>query len=288
MRHHPAGPDATDIGWPVTPDGLRALLVSLRDAYPDLPPVSITENGVAYDDPPVGTDGRIADARPHPVPRCSSPGGPRGHRGGRARARLLRLVACWTTSSGRAGYSTRFGIGPPRLPRRSDERRATARAGPRRHRAQRAPREQRHGRRAGCLTADRRKRGAVGLAPTPTPPGSTQGALSRPRPRPKKPIACREHAGLPRVPRSPCQQGQVDGGRSHHEDVSAGLDDEPPVDAGECQLLDGQPERSPRRRSPAGNADAHEATQLLDGPGHAGLHVSHVELDGPRYRRARR
>jgi beta-glucosidase len=34
-RQQPAGPDATDIGWPVTPDGLRALLVALRDAYLD-------------------------------------------------------------------------------------------------------------------------------------------------------------------------------------------------------------------------------------------------------------
>ena len=62
VRQHPAGPDATDIGWPVTPDGLRALLVALKAAYPDLPPISITENGVAYDDP-VGADGRIADVR---------------------------------------------------------------------------------------------------------------------------------------------------------------------------------------------------------------------------------
>jgi beta-glucosidase len=62
VRQRPPGPDATDIGWPVTPDGLRVLLVSLRKAYPDLPPVWITENGVAYDDP-VGADGRVADAR---------------------------------------------------------------------------------------------------------------------------------------------------------------------------------------------------------------------------------
>jgi beta-glucosidase len=62
VRDHPAGPGATDIGWPVTPDGLRRLLISLKRTYPDLPPVSITENGVAYDDP-VGSDGRVADAR---------------------------------------------------------------------------------------------------------------------------------------------------------------------------------------------------------------------------------
>jgi beta-glucosidase len=39
------------MGWPVTPDGLRALLVDLTASYADLPPIYITENGVAYDDP---------------------------------------------------------------------------------------------------------------------------------------------------------------------------------------------------------------------------------------------
>jgi beta-glucosidase len=62
VREQPPRGDVTDIGWPVTPDGLRALLVDLHRAYPDLPPVSITENGVAYDDP-VGVDGRIVDGR---------------------------------------------------------------------------------------------------------------------------------------------------------------------------------------------------------------------------------
>jgi beta-glucosidase len=55
------GPDATDMGWPVTPDGLRGLLVELRDAYPELPPLYITENGAAFDDPMV--DGVIHDER---------------------------------------------------------------------------------------------------------------------------------------------------------------------------------------------------------------------------------
>lgn len=56
-----AGPDATDMGWPITPDGLRDLLVTLRADYPDLPPVYITENGVAYDDPVA--DGAVHDVR---------------------------------------------------------------------------------------------------------------------------------------------------------------------------------------------------------------------------------
>ena len=51
----------TDMGWPVTPDGLRALLVDLSVTYPNLPPIYITENGCAYDDPVV--DGRCHDPR---------------------------------------------------------------------------------------------------------------------------------------------------------------------------------------------------------------------------------
>ena len=50
----------TAMGWEVNPDGLRVLLERLRDTYPDLPPLSITENGSSYEDPePVG--GRVAD-----------------------------------------------------------------------------------------------------------------------------------------------------------------------------------------------------------------------------------
>ena len=55
------GPEHTDMGWPITPDGLRALLVGLRATYADLPPVYIAENGCAYDDPVV--DGACHDPR---------------------------------------------------------------------------------------------------------------------------------------------------------------------------------------------------------------------------------
>lgn len=42
--------ERTDFGWPVVPDGLRELLVSLQDRYGDrLPPVVVTENGCSYD-----------------------------------------------------------------------------------------------------------------------------------------------------------------------------------------------------------------------------------------------
>jgi beta-glucosidase len=69
IRHTPGLIDAggvehevhTDMGWPITPDGLRSLLVGLKDTYPDLPPVYITENGCAYDDPVI--DGVCHDPR---------------------------------------------------------------------------------------------------------------------------------------------------------------------------------------------------------------------------------
>ena len=59
----PFAPDGehTDMGWPITPDGLRALMVGLKERYPGLPPIYITENGVAYDDQLV--DGAVHDDR---------------------------------------------------------------------------------------------------------------------------------------------------------------------------------------------------------------------------------
>ena len=54
-------PESTDMGWPITPDGFRDLLIRLHQDYPNLPPVFITENGAAYDDPAV--DGVCHDPR---------------------------------------------------------------------------------------------------------------------------------------------------------------------------------------------------------------------------------
>ncbi|MFI6820668.1 GH1 family beta-glucosidase [Micromonospora sp. NPDC050187] len=51
----------TAFDWPVVPEGLRELLVGLRDRYGDaLPPIEITESGCAYDDEP-DADGRVHD-----------------------------------------------------------------------------------------------------------------------------------------------------------------------------------------------------------------------------------
>lgn len=46
------GYETTDFGWPVVPDGLRETLVRLSAHYGDrLPPLYITENGCAFDEP---------------------------------------------------------------------------------------------------------------------------------------------------------------------------------------------------------------------------------------------
>lgn len=58
----PPGPERTDMGWPITPSGLRELLVTIGREHPGAPPMLITENGAAYDDP-AGPDGVIDDAR---------------------------------------------------------------------------------------------------------------------------------------------------------------------------------------------------------------------------------
>ena len=58
----PRGP-LTDTGWPLTPDGLRKLLVRWHREYgAECPHLYITENGAAYADGP-DTSGRIRDDR---------------------------------------------------------------------------------------------------------------------------------------------------------------------------------------------------------------------------------
>jgi beta-glucosidase len=58
----PDGLEVTAMGWPVTPDGFRSLLVRLQREYPNLPPVYITENGAAFEDE-VAPDGAVHDER---------------------------------------------------------------------------------------------------------------------------------------------------------------------------------------------------------------------------------
>jgi beta-glucosidase len=53
------GVERTQMGWEVHPDGLRDLLTGFKDTYASLPPVYITENGMASDDQVI--DGRVED-----------------------------------------------------------------------------------------------------------------------------------------------------------------------------------------------------------------------------------
>lgn len=55
--------ERTDFGWAIVPSGLTEILVTLRDRYPDLPPVFITENGASFHDAAPGPDGRVHDPR---------------------------------------------------------------------------------------------------------------------------------------------------------------------------------------------------------------------------------
>ncbi|MGW0962642.1 GH1 family beta-glucosidase [Streptomyces gelaticus] len=50
----------TAFDWPVVPDGLRELLVGLKERYPALPPVYITENGCSVEDV-ITADGTVPD-----------------------------------------------------------------------------------------------------------------------------------------------------------------------------------------------------------------------------------
>lgn len=55
------GVERTQMGWEVYPDGLRHLLVGFQRDYPQLPPIYITENGMASDDKVV--DGEVIDSQ---------------------------------------------------------------------------------------------------------------------------------------------------------------------------------------------------------------------------------
>lgn len=56
-----SGDNLTTMGWVICPEGLTEILVELKKQFPNLPPIYITENGMAEDDHV--TDGEITDAR---------------------------------------------------------------------------------------------------------------------------------------------------------------------------------------------------------------------------------
>jgi beta-glucosidase len=47
QREIPGYP-TTDFGWPIVPAGLREVIGQLRERYPDVPPLYVTENGCSY------------------------------------------------------------------------------------------------------------------------------------------------------------------------------------------------------------------------------------------------
>jgi beta-glucosidase len=53
--------ERTQMGWEVFPDGLRDLLIGFKRTYANLPPVYITENGMASDDRVIG--GQVDDTQ---------------------------------------------------------------------------------------------------------------------------------------------------------------------------------------------------------------------------------
>jgi len=56
----PGPPPLTAMGWEIDPQGLHDLLIRLRDEYSP-PPIYITENGAAFDDPPINGKGYVDD-----------------------------------------------------------------------------------------------------------------------------------------------------------------------------------------------------------------------------------
>jgi beta-glucosidase len=52
----------TDMGWPVTPQGLEELLLRIASEWPEIEDIAITENGAAYDYEPDET-GEVNDVR---------------------------------------------------------------------------------------------------------------------------------------------------------------------------------------------------------------------------------
>ncbi|MEV0677023.1 family 1 glycosylhydrolase [Actinosynnema sp. NPDC050436] len=86
----------TDFGWPVVPSGLGEVVADLRDRYPDLPPVYVTESGCSCAD--LDDQDRIAYLDGHIA--AAEQAGARG-------------FFTWTLMDNfewEAGYSQRFGL----------------------------------------------------------------------------------------------------------------------------------------------------------------------------------
>jgi beta-glucosidase len=104
----PAELSRTAMGWPVEPAGLGRLLRWLRDEYPGLPPIYITENGSSYvdtlaPDKSVDDPGRVAYLDGHL----------RAVRDAIADGVDVRGYYCWSLLDNfewALGYAKRFGL----------------------------------------------------------------------------------------------------------------------------------------------------------------------------------
>jgi beta-glucosidase len=96
------GAPQTSFGWSVVPEAFTELLTSLRDRYPDLPPIYITENGCAYPDE-IHDDRRITYLRTHLDAVAAAV----------AQGVDIRGYFCWSLMDNfewAEGYGQRFGL----------------------------------------------------------------------------------------------------------------------------------------------------------------------------------
>jgi beta-glucosidase len=107
-RREITGHPTTDFGWPVVPEGLRDVIRQLRERYPDIAPLYVTENGASYGMEP-DEDGVVDDQ-----PRIDYLA---GHLGAVADAVAegadVRGYYCWSLMDNfewAEGYAQRFGL----------------------------------------------------------------------------------------------------------------------------------------------------------------------------------
>jgi beta-glucosidase len=108
LEHATPVPPLTAMGWEIDPDGLRELLVRIRGEYSALP-IYITENGAAFEDPPLNGGGWVDDE-----PRTNYLSGHmEAVRGAIADGVDVRRYCLWSLLDNfewEHGYAMRFGI----------------------------------------------------------------------------------------------------------------------------------------------------------------------------------
>ena len=103
----PAGTRFTAMNWPIVPDGLYELLMTLNSRYPDLD-LYITENGACFDDT-VAADGSVNDADRVAFLRDHIAAASRAVAAG-ARLRGYFVWSLLDNFEWAEGYSRRFGV----------------------------------------------------------------------------------------------------------------------------------------------------------------------------------